>query len=427
MRVRPCHLVLFLLSSAGGPARGQAAPGPATVVAGAWHSCLLTATGQAHCWGSNFAGQLGRESAETCKVAKKVTSPCGPVPLPVESALRFTRLVAGEGHTCGLTLTGEAWCWGNNYVGQLGSDSAGGNCVDPANKDLVLPCSAAPLQVQGKLLFSALTAGAYHTCGLTVNGAVYCWGGNNRGQLGRATPQSYCAKNQRCSRMPLRVPAESLTALAAGGDRTCGLKPEGTVLCWGSWGHATRTPVLVRDRKRFSLLAVGLNWGLGVTAKGTAYWWSTPFPDDGEDDVSEVKGPRSGFRITMLGVGAHHICALNDDGIVYCWGDHSRGQLGVGDKKFPNWGEAIELLGDILGAEDDPDLEATPDTWTNKPQRVSAPVQFAGIAAGYSHTCGLAAAGEVFCWGANSQGQLGSGDRKRAMTPQETQPIALEN
>lgn len=84
--------------------------------------------------------------------------------------LLFASLTAGEEHTCGLTSSGAAYCWGFNVYGQLGR----GDTLS----------ASVPVLVAGGLTFISLTAGGGHTCGLESSGAAYCWGDNYSGQLG---------------------------------------------------------------------------------------------------------------------------------------------------------------------------------------------------------------------------------------------------
>ena len=82
---------------------------------------------------------------------------------PIQGNLVFTSITAGGWHTCGLTGDGRAYCWGAGSEGRLGND---------LGED-----SAVPVGVAGGLRFKALGAGYKNTCGITVDGAVYCWGG----------------------------------------------------------------------------------------------------------------------------------------------------------------------------------------------------------------------------------------------------------
>ena len=91
----------------------------------------------------------------------------------MSGGLSFSALATGENHTCGLTSSGAAYCWGANSSGQLGNGS--------------ITNTSTPIAVSGGLSFGALAAGGSVTCGLTSAAAVYCWGLNNFGQLGDGT------------------------------------------------------------------------------------------------------------------------------------------------------------------------------------------------------------------------------------------------
>jgi alpha-tubulin suppressor-like RCC1 family protein len=408
---------LLLLLPGRTPVAAQAAPGAATVVAGAWHSCRLTDEGMASCWGLNNARQLGSETREVCR-AGKVTLPCSRSPLPLEGQLRFTSLAAGEVHTCGLTGEGQAYCWGGNARGQLGTDSTLEDCTAPGNPT-VFPCTARAVPVAGDLIFEALAAGAKHTCGLTSDGVVFCWGSNDKGQLGVKTPGSTCLNRQPCSRVPLRVDVPRLTALVAGGNQTCGLRPKGDVLCWGTWGRWTHQPARVPSDLEFSLLAVGLHTIVGLTTDSMAYYWGTRYTPEGRETFDAPKSVRGFLGLTasgytMLAVGAAHVCALDARGIVYCWGDHGTGQLGIGREGVG--GFLTEALREGLSGVDDAGA-TRPGNWKELPKRVSSEVSFSRIATGYQHTCGLGRDGQVYCWGNNDAGQLGSADPRAAYKP----------
>ena len=134
------------------------------LAAGRNHTCAFDAVGVL-CWGLNTSGQLGQPAAPFLGHGYPIRAS---VPVPLVS------LTAGGAHTCGLTATGAAYCWGSNSNGQLGNGTFGGtNSV------------AAP--VGGGFTFVALSAGGSHTCGVTPNGAIYCWGANATGQLGDGT------------------------------------------------------------------------------------------------------------------------------------------------------------------------------------------------------------------------------------------------
>jgi alpha-tubulin suppressor-like RCC1 family protein len=190
-------------------------PDPAPVVGGLSfaslgvsfsHTCAVTSSGAAYCWGWNREGQLGlgtAEGPETCLFFFPVggSTDCSTVPRPVAGGLSFSSLSVGASalHTCGVTAAGAAYCWGDNRNGDLGVGSTAGPelCVQVNSPDS--PCSTTPVPVAGGLSFTLVSAGAGHTCGLTSEGAVYCWGVNQYGQLGDGTT------TQRLTPVPIAV------------------------------------------------------------------------------------------------------------------------------------------------------------------------------------------------------------------------------
>src|SRR4029450_6082726 len=117
----------------------------------------------------------------------------------VEQSGTFVSLVAGGEHTCGLTDEGAAFCWGSNRFGQLGDGS--------------MTAHATPNEAAGGQRFTSLTAGVYHTCGLTTDGRTVCWGSDEFGQIGTATPGASCPTG--CVTIPTSVEG-SFVGLSAG-------------------------------------------------------------------------------------------------------------------------------------------------------------------------------------------------------------------
>jgi alpha-tubulin suppressor-like RCC1 family protein len=107
------------------------------------------------------------------------------VPATVSGSLNIVAVTAGSDFTCGVAESGDAYCWGANDRGQLG---------DSTRTD-----RPAPTLVKGGLHFQSLAAGDQHVCGVTVAGLIYCWGDGLSGQLGVSPPQSLSA-------FPIRIP-----------------------------------------------------------------------------------------------------------------------------------------------------------------------------------------------------------------------------
>ena len=109
----------------------------------------------------------------------------------------YSAVEAGATHTCGLTTEREAYCWGTNVSGELGSGSPSGLEPCPIGRY----CSPRPLAVLGGLVFRSLQAGGGHSCGATAGVVAFCWGRNDQGQVGDGTTDR--------RRRPRRVAAPS--------------------------------------------------------------------------------------------------------------------------------------------------------------------------------------------------------------------------
>jgi alpha-tubulin suppressor-like RCC1 family protein len=130
----------------------------------AGHSCGVTTTDEAFCWGPNWVGQLGIGGTTGSWVN---------TPTRVVGAQRFRQIEVGSAFTCAVTTTNRAFCWGNGRQGQIGDGKT------------FLRFS--PSAVAGGHAFSRVTTGYSHTCGETTLNRAYCWGSNSNGQLGDGT------------------------------------------------------------------------------------------------------------------------------------------------------------------------------------------------------------------------------------------------
>lgn len=147
------------------PMRVMGSASFAAVSAGGFHSCGLTSEGAASCWGANAEGQLGDGTTTNRSSA-----------VPVAGGVRFATVSAGFVHTCGATTEGVVYCWGLNDQGQLG-DGSTTNRLRPVQVSGEVRFAVVHAGGSGQAL-------GYHTCGVTATGAAYCWGQNARGQLG---------------------------------------------------------------------------------------------------------------------------------------------------------------------------------------------------------------------------------------------------
>jgi alpha-tubulin suppressor-like RCC1 family protein len=246
------------------PAAVTGLPGPMrAVAAGLYHTCAISAADGAWCWGENVDGQLGDDSDEMRLQPVAVVS----------LGTGVADLAAGDLHSCAVRSNGQVWCWGRNTSGQLGDASQVRRQV--------------PVQVSGLNAAVQVSAGTQHTCARRDNGQAVCWGGNAAGALGdgsfanRLTPTQVLGLTQ-------------VVAISAGSDHSCALRSGGRLWCWGSNG----------------------NGALGDGSRSVA--------------LQPLPVPATGPSIHEVAPGASHTCVRPADGPVRCWGGNSSGQLGDG-------------------------------------------------------------------------------------------------
>lgn len=340
-----------------------------SVAAGRAHACALDGRGQAYCWGQGRAQQWGVPFNESGLL--KIHQ--------VNTTARFKRLVAGDSHTCGLTNTGEVYCWGRGELGQLG--------------DGMSLTRATPVKISSTLAFTALSSFADTTCALAQDKKLYCWGDNVAGQLG-LDPMTTTASNT-----PVQVAsAYDFEQVSVGDAHVCALSGA-EIYCWGdnSVGQlalpqdtaASREPRLVRGanntRQDFKYVAVGESVSCGVTINGqTLCWGFGQFSRLGQEGEGSSFAPLlipGGHSFDQLYVGQRHICGIKLDGQVWCWGNNHFG--GFARK---------------------------PLTQQNLPTRIGGNLLFEQVSLHDTFACGISRGdGELYCWGDRGEHYLGDG------------------
>jgi alpha-tubulin suppressor-like RCC1 family protein len=293
----------------------------ASIDGGQTHGCALTSAGQAWCWGRNTMGQLGDSTAASTSVPVAVLHPSG---------VTFTQISAGAIHTCAITSAGQAYCWGANGDGRLGDSTT------------VLPLMPVAVRPLGAIAFTSISAGGSHTCGLNGSGQAYCWGNNAYAQIGDSTKTF--AVTPVAVRQPTGV---TFSAIAAGANHTCALATTGQAYCWGYGGDGavgnnsslgSRIPVAVQQPSgvTFTSITTEYNHSCGLTSAGQAYCWGYNFYGQLGDSttVSPRKVPvavvQGGLAFAGLTTGASHTCGVTSAGQAYCWGRNTQGQFGDG-------------------------------------------------------------------------------------------------
>ena len=291
------------------------------------HTCGVTATGAAYCWGSNYFGELGNGSTTgpTLCGNQYIVGPCAVTPVAVHGGIMFAAVSAGHHHTCGVTFSGAAYCWGLNLHGELGNGTT-------TDRDT-------PALVAGGVNFVAVSAGGNHTCGVTAAGGAYCWGLNANGQLGLGTTLGAEICNDAgegfsCSRTPVAVHGGlSFGGVSAGRSHTCGVTTSGIAYCWGNnlygkLGDGTTidrdTTALVTGGVNFISVSAGYDHTCGVTTAGVAYCWGNNINGglgDGTTNNRDTPAPVvGGLSFTAVSAGGSNTCGVTLEGAAYCWG-----------------------------------------------------------------------------------------------------------
>jgi alpha-tubulin suppressor-like RCC1 family protein len=331
------------------------------LVAGSYDTCALNSDRAVRCWGGG--------TAVPTRIDGSSQVPLAPV----------VELASGTFHKCARKLDGTVWCWGANSAGQLGNGTT---------DDSALPVQAK--LADGRGTFVQISAGGFSTCGRLQGGTLWCWG---------AVPGSGAQP------VPVAVTAVDsalVSEVVAEGGHSCARMLDGSLRCWGNNadgelgdGTSAAGPKLSSVEVAELGTAVVRSSGRCAIKNDLTLWcWGLNSSGQVGDGTTELR--TSPVRVTALGSGIGEVtrtffktCARKLDGSVWCWGRNGEGSLGDG----------------TIGGQPCPNGQCKPT-----PVTVSGIGDASAIAAGIAHACAARPDG-VWCWGANSQGQLGDGTR----------------
>jgi alpha-tubulin suppressor-like RCC1 family protein len=269
----------------------------------------------------------------------------------------FSRVSAGADHTCGLLLDGSIRCWGYDNVGQAGSPSG---------------------------TFKALSSGSAFNCAIASDDTLACWGSN---YANVSTP-----------------PAGTFVQVDAGNGHACAISGDGALTCWG-WnrdGQVSGVPGMTNESEAvfthpgtFKSVSAGDSNTCAVRTDGTAVCWGYAFGET----------PAGAFRLVSTFNG--HACGITTLEEVTCWGTSSDGQATVPSEFSLRVDFALITVtgGEYHSCALTWSLEVV--CWGAAPP-MAAPPPFTDIVmldAGGKHNCVLNSFGRPYCWGSNSAGQ----------------------
>jgi cysteine-rich repeat protein len=273
------------------------------------------------------------------------------------------RLAGGDSHTCLLSRQGDVRCWGRNHRGQLGIGSTDEVGSGPDQMGAALTL----VDLGSDRTAVTIAAGGDHSCALLDDFTVKCWGANDHGQLGQGdiVDRGVQGGQMGAALLPIDLgPGRTARAISCGFDHTCALLDDGSVKCWG--------------RNHLGQLGQsdGANRGNGPGQMGAAL-------------APIVLGQPA----VAIDTGQNFTAAMLADGSLKVWGENNNGQAGQGHGA--NIGGTDPIYGDmsLLDAVDVGGGEG---------------VSLIGLAD--DSTCVLRTDGRLRCWGNNGFGELGHGD-----------------
>lgn len=325
---------------------------PSKISGGDGFLCLIVNGGAVECSGLNDQGQLGDGTNTNRSYSRPITSD-GKISSP-------TGLAVGKSHACAVSGggssapgSGKLYCWGDNQYGQLGNGT---------NIDSSLPVLVSDNGAFVNTSVAGVFAGDNHTCAITLapTNRIFCWGYNNKGQLGDNTTVD---KNLPAAVLGVFTSTGTVGSAnfypwaTAGAEHTCAVSTANTnrIYCWGENGS-------------------------GQLGDGTTTNRLLPVT------TGLAGGAASSARTSFIASGSDFTCA-SDAGSIKCWGENGSGQMGNGGTTDVLTPTAVPSFGGFTNA-----------------------VVYS-MAAGGGTVCAIseaAATPELFCWGANAARQLGN-------------------
>jgi len=365
------------------------------------------------------------------------------VPVAVQGMSNVAAVASNGATTCAIKQDGSLWCWGDNTYGDLG--------IGPTTN-----YSSIPVAVQGMSNVAKVSIGVDSVCAIKRDGSLWCWGNIDYEQISPMCRYNYDAGSQpntHISFVPVAInwAGSNVTDVVVGGSHTCGVTHDGSISCWGMSASGRNDDS--SDLSGLSNIAAAfanVSDIFAVTTDGSIWQWrgggrcsrsrirvlsSQIHPDKSSIDarliwrmimknhahvISQIRwglpsviacaigcsGALSGgcsgqavdgagastsnsfgagihegisARGTTISVGYQYACAVKKGGSLWCWGNNSAGQLGNGTT-----------------------------TGSSVPVAVLGISNIATVSAGYGVTCTVIRDGSLWCWGDDSNYQLGN-------------------
>ncbi len=408
-------------------------------------SCAIANTGDVYCWGPGSNGAMGNNTLSNSTVPTKVLLPSGNT---------WGNVVTNQNNSCTLSIGGtninSIYCWGSGSRGQNGNN---------------MPTTASPNPMSfpsGVTAWSTVIPGSSTACMLSSSGQIYCSGLGTSGQIGNGTMPIYESLPKPIT-LPTNPSAVSSWAAITGANITfCAIANTNRVYCWGTGtlgqlgdglSVSESAPTLATQPggvTAWSMISGTISVYCGIANDNHIYCWGAGSNGQiGNNDTSNALIPTQATQPggvsswTTLSTTNAFSCAIANTGNIYCWGTGTAGQIGNGgsiNKTTPtlanmpsgessfsvistcsNFSCAIASSASVnndnlycwgLGTSGQIGNGGTanvnsPTLTSTRPSGVNSWVSVS--VAGSTYACALANTGDIYCWGANSAGQMGNG------------------
>lgn len=347
-------------------------------------TCAVSIDGGVRCW--------GEDSEKLPGVPPGLDARPDNLPLEVPGLPTAVQVAVGATHACLRTPDDGVTCFGPNSAGETGPGPTPRYTVE-----------ASPIELSGlgeDAGVVRLGAGTLLSCALSDDGGVGCWGRNQEGALGLPTAIASTPE-------PRLIPGleSGVVDLSVADRYGLAALDDGGILVWGSIfnraftrpNRTDPTPSRISDgqfNEPVRRVSAGFQNGCAVSADGGVWCWGiNTWRQVGVDDTAEQTTPVRKSELTEpvaeLAVGDRHVCAVTAGaGDLYCWGDHSSGQVGRVDPASSPYMHHVLL-----------------------------PAPVTRVACGEAHTCAVLADGQLYCWGRNSKGEAGVPGQTTVATP----------
>ncbi|MFN3827130.1 MAG: RCC1 domain-containing protein [Micavibrio sp.] len=299
---------------------------------------------------------------------------------PVGGKSKWVYVTSGRYHSCAIDINKKLWCWGYAYNGQTGQGTIG----DWNDVQIV--------EVVGASQWIDAATGYQHSCGIKVDGTLWCWGSNGSGATGLNT-----ATGDTLTPTQISGGGTWKQVSATGGSFTCAIKSDDTLWCWGqniygatglnTTSGSTLVPTQVASGTYWKNIKAGMTHTCAIKNDDTLWCWG------GNGQGATGRNTTTGYTLVPtqvtgggswknIGVGLYSSCGIKSDNSLWCWGWNTSGQVGDGT---------------ISASRTVPTAVVGGGSWKKV------------FSSGYT-SCGIKSDDTLWCWGYNRNGQIGNGN-----------------